>query len=474
MLNDNNYQEYLNFDAEHLWHPYTQEKTAKANLLVHKAYEEFIEIIDENGETKKIIDAISSWWVNIHGHCNPYIQEKIKSQLAKHEQVIFAGFTHELAIELVAKLMKVLPKVDIFCDENKQRSLSKAFFSDNGSTAVEVAIKMAIQYFYNKNQAKKNRVITFKNAYHGDTVGTMSVGDTSTFHHAFKSILFPVDKVSCPHDFLENKKFFSDTDKAEAEQQALEALIKEIESKDNEHAALIIEPLVQGAGGMKFHSELFLQKIREICNHYEILLIADEVFTGFGRTGTMFACEQASIVPDMICLSKGLTAGFMPMGLTFTTEEVYSAFYDDSRLKTFFHGHSYTGNSLACAAGIASLDLFAKTERLKDIEYLNAKMQNDLCRDEFKNLSVVKDIRVRGAIAVIEFANNHEHAYLSELGPRIYEYFLKRNILLRPLGNVLYFLPPYTIKNDSLEYCLQQIQNFSLDLEKSFLTTQVH
>lgn len=459
------YKEYNDFDRDHIWHPYTQEKTAQRNFLVKKAYKEFIEIIDENGEQRKIIDAISSWWVNIHGHCHPYIQEKISQQLSKHEQVIFAGFTHELAIQLVERLLKFLPQVDLYSSTAKPRSLTKAFFSDNGSTSVEVAIKMAIQFFYNRGSADKRRIIAFSGAYHGDTVGTMSVGDTDTFHQAFKSILFPIDTAPAPHDFLLEE--ISTEAQVEAEKKSLEALIKLIEKKPGEHAALIIEPLVQAAGGMKFHSTQYLQKIREICNHYNIFLIADEVFTGFGRTGSNFACTQASIVPDMICLSKGLTAGFMPMGLTFTTQEVYDAFYDDSRLKTFFHGHSYTGNSLSCAAALASIELFEKEKRLDDIKFINMKMTSSLMTKELQGLKSIKDIRILGAIAVIEFHSSQEHKYLSGLGPKIYEYFLKHNILLRPLGNVLYLMPPYTISNQSLDYCLDTIKNFAFDLEKS-------
>lgn len=474
MKDEFSYKEYSDFDRDHIWHPYTQEKTSKRNSLVTKAYKEFIEIIDETGAERKLIDGISSWWVNIHGHCHPYVQDRIKDQLSKHEQVIFAGFTHNVAIELIEKLIKVLPKADLFASSSKPRTLTKAFFSDNGSTSVEVAIKMALQFFYNRGSHEKKRVITFTDAYHGDTVGTMSVGATDTFHHAFKSILFPVDRVDAPDKFLQNPKTkpISAEERAQAEEESLNALVKLIEKRPGEHAALIIEPLVQAAGGMKFHSTSYLQKVREICNHFDIFLIADEVFTGFGRTGSMFACTQASIVPDMICLSKGLTAGFMPMGLTFTTQEVYDAFYDDSRLKTFFHGHSYTGNSLSCAAGLASIELFEKENRLEDVKYVNLMMKDKLLRRELTELKVVKDIRILGAIAVIEFQTDEEHEYLSGLGPRIYEYFLKQNIILRPLGNVLYFLPPYTISTESLEYCLDKIRTFTLDLEKSLLAIQ--
>ena len=458
------YKEYINIDSDHIWHPYTQEKTAKRNLLVKRAFKEFIEVIDENGNETQIIDAVSSWWVNIHGHCHPFIQEKIKEQLSEHEQVIFAGFTHEPAVKLIKNLLAFLPQKDLFTD----RKLTKAFFSDNGSTSVEVAIKMAIQFFYNRNAPKKKRIIAFSDAYHGDTVGTMSTGATDTFHHAFKSILFPVDRVESPASLLAKEEPFA-RDQAYAEEKALRQLVKLIETSPKEHAAVIIEPLVQAAGGMRFHSVEFLQKIREVCNHFDIFLIADEVFTGFGRTGTNFACEQAQIVPDMICLSKGLTGGFMPMGLTVTTQEVYEAFYDDSRLKTFFHGHSYTGNSLACTAALASLELYQKENRLEDVQFLNIKMQEVLASEEMKSLRVIRDIRCLGAIGVIEFETTAQHEYLASIGPRIYEHFLEKGILMRPLGNVLYFMPPYNISLESLKYCLNTIKNFCLDLEKSAL-----
>lgn len=463
-------------DKEHIWHPYTQAKLAGVPFLVQSAKDEFIYVLDENGNEKKLIDGISSWWVNIHGHSNKYINDRIKEQLDKHEQVIFAGFTHEPAIKLVEKLCQILPKADITQTSHGQRVLKKAFFSDNGSTSVEVAIKMAIQYFYNQGHEGKNRIMALKGSYHGDTVGTMAVGDTPVFHQAFKSILYPVDFVDPPIPELvkanvkldegQKNKLISELYQ-EKEDEIIEHIFKQFkryrgEGVDTEYAAFIVEPLIQGAGGMKFYRPQFLQKLRKVCSDFDVLLIADEVFTGFGRTGDDFACKKATIVPDIICLSKALTAGYLPMGMTVTTDEVYSAFYSDSRMKTFFHGHSYTGNSLSAVAALASLELYIEEKRLEDVQFLNMMMNRLLNTKDLLSKEIVKDIRVMGAVAVIEFATNLNDAgqndYLSNLGPALTKYFIDRGILLRPLGNVLYFMPPYTIKVESLEYCLKTIK----------------
>jgi len=459
-------------DQAHIWHPYTQHKVSETALLVKKAQGEFIYVVDEFGQEKKLIDGISSWWVNIHGHCHPYIANAIKKQLETHEQVIFAGLTHEPAINLVEKLLPFLPVADIVTDSFNQRILTKAFFSDNGSTAVEVAIKMAIQYFYNQGKTKRNRIIAFKDSYHGDTVGAMSSSGSAVFHEAFKSLVFPVHFVSSPsgdgHNTNPNlnasqKKLFKHEAQEHAEEQSLSDICELLHKYPEEICAIIIEPLVQGAGGMKFHRPQFLQKLRKLANDFGVLLIADEVFTGFGRTGSDFACKQASIVPDIICLSKAITGGFMPMGLTVSTEEIYSAFHSDSRLKTFFHGHSYTGNSLSCAAAVASLELYQKENRLDDVKYINMRMRGELLNDDILNNRLVKDLRILGALAVIEFQTNQDQGYLSQIGPILSQKFLKKNILLRPLGNVLYFLPPYTISVESLEYTLGTIKQVILE-----------
>lgn len=463
-------------DEAHIWHPYTQHKIAGAPLLVKKAEQEFIHVEDQYGNERRLIDGVSSWWVNIHGHCHPYISSAIKKQLDEHEQVIFAGFTHEPAAKFIDKLLPMLPLADITVSSHEQRTLSKAFFSDNGSTAVEVALKMAIQYFYNHGETQRNRIIAFKDSYHGDTVGAMSSSGSEIFHQAFKSILFPVHFVNSPSgdNYLanpslstENKQLVKLEAQESAEEEALAEICELVHKYPQEICAVIIEPLVQGAGGMKFHRPQFLQKLRKLTNDLGIILIADEVFTGFGRTGADFACKLASIVPDIICLSKAITGGFMPMGLTVTSEEIYSAFHSDSRLKTFFHGHSYTGNSLACAAALASLELYQQENRLDDVRYINMRMKGELMVDELLRLEHIRDIRILGAIAVIEFEDKTSSNYLAKIGPKLTEAFLERNILLRPLGNTLYFLPPYTISVESLEYCLRTIRELSSKLKYS-------
>jgi adenosylmethionine-8-amino-7-oxononanoate aminotransferase len=471
------FAELYALDKEHIWHPYTQIKTAAQPLLVKYAKNEFLHVIDENGTEKKIIDGVSSWWLSIHGHNHSYINKRIKEQLDNFEHVIFAGFTHEPAIELVSKLIPILPKIDINADFNsytRRRMLNKAFFSDNGSTAVEVAIKMAIQYWSNKGQSQRKQIIAFKDSYHGDTVGSMSTSDTPIFHQAFKSILFPVHFVSSPSAKVNYKLISKDLSfkhrqsiineiQAQAEEKSLEELQEFIHRNSGQIAAVIIEPLIQGAGGMKFHSRKFLQKLRKICDQEEILLIADEVFTAFGRTGATFACEKAMIVPDIICLSKALTGGYLPMGLTVTTDRIYGEFYSDSKLKTFFHGHSFTANPLACAAAVASLEAYEQENRLRDVEFLNTRLIQELDSPEIKDLDIVRDVRIRGPLAVIEFEDEGE-TYLADIGPRLAKTFLDRHILVRPLGNVLYFLPPYTISVKSLDYCLQTIKDVVLSL----------
>jgi adenosylmethionine---8-amino-7-oxononanoate aminotransferase len=461
----------LNRSNYRIWHPYTQEKLSERPFLVKSAEKEFLHILDADGNPQKIIDGISSWWVNIHGHSHPFINEALKQQIDKLEHVIFSGFTHEPAIQLVDGLLDLLPKID--SSSTKSRTLSKAFFSDNGSTAVEVAIKMAIQYFYNEGQKRKKRIVALKDAYHGDTVGCMSASDTPVFHQAFKSILFPVHFISSPAAKVTKKIKYSEQVKLEAQEEAEEKSFEDLYNLlslyPNEFAAVIVEPLVQGAGGMKFYGVNFLKKLRKLCDNEKIFLIADEVFTGFGRTGEDFACSKALIVPDIICLSKALTGGYLPLGLSICTEEIYSAFYSDSRLKTFFHGHSFTANPLACTAALASLQVYKKENRLNDVKYLNLRYKRDLLESDLIENSLIEDIRIMGAIAVIEFKNqgSEREAYLNEIGPLLYKAFLERNILLRPLGNTLYFLPPYTISVDSLDYCLKTIKEVSRSLEKS-------
>jgi adenosylmethionine-8-amino-7-oxononanoate aminotransferase len=467
-------------DRDHVWHPYTQEKIAGDPFLVKRAQAEFLYVEDKHGKESKIIDAVSSWWVNIHGHNHPDINQAIIDQLKDFGHVIFAGMTHEPAINLVSSLIDFLPQVDLTLDNPSKSKLTHGFFSDNGSTAVEVGIKMAIQYFYNTKSYNKNRVLALCNSYHGDTVGTMSTSNTPIFHQAFKSLLYDVDFIPSPapafkrnntsltHD---EQKLFKEEAYNFAEKQSIKALEDKLKLHPNKHACIILEPLVQGAGGMKFYRKSFLQAVRRLCREHNVLMIADEVMTGFGRTGEDFACKRANIMPDIICLSKGLTAGYLPMSLTFCTDEIYQAFYADSKLKTFFHGHSYTANAIACATALASLNLYQRENRLDDVRFINMKMCRELLVPEIEMNPIVTDVRVIGGIAVIEFLDEEQSAYCSNIGDYLKQAFLKRHILMRPLGNILYFMPPYTITVESLEYTLQAIKDVIHELSNKYFNS---
>jgi len=402
-------------DRAVLWHPYTQMRTAPAPLPIVRG--EGVYLYTEDG--RRILDGISSWWVNIHGHSHPTLNEALAAQARELEHVVFAGCTHRPAVELAERLLEILPP-----------RMARVFYSDNGSTAVEVALKMAIQYWRNRGEPQRRQFIALHNAYHGDTVGSMSASESSVFTRAFEPLLFPVERV---------------------------ANLDELETRLNDSvAAVIIEPMLQGAGGMIIWPSEFVAGVRQLCDRFGTLLIADEVLTGFGRTGKMFACEHAAITPDIICVSKALTAGYLPLGATATTAAVYDAFLSEDRSKTFFHGHSYTANPLACAVALASLDLFRDEPVLANV----ARLENQL-REGFGSLRDLGDVRVIGGVAAVELAGK---GYLDELGPRLAAAFLERGLLLRPLGNVVYFMPPYCISESETAWALEQITNvFRLD-----------
>src|SRR5471030_552585 len=325
-------------DSKVIWHPYTQMKTALPPIPIVRG--EGACVYDENG--KKYIDAVSSWWANIHGHAHPYIAEKVAEQLKKLEHVIFAGFTHEGAVELAERLLKILPG-------NQQ----KVFYSDNGSTAVEVAIKMCLQYWHNKGE-NRTKIIAFNNAYHGDTFGAMAVSGRSAFTAAFDQLLFEVEFIDLPN---ENN---------------IQNLKSKIVNLKSQLACFIFEPLVQGAGGMLMYEAQYLNELMAHCRKEGVLLIADEVFTGFGRTGKRFACDHLTEQPDIMCFSKGLTGGTMALGLTTCSQQIFDAFLSDDRLKTLFHGHSFTANPVACAAALASMDLFLDDATMENIKRIEA------------------------------------------------------------------------------------------------------
>src|SRR6202051_3720264 len=414
----------------HLWHPFTQEDVDPPPLSIRSGKGVFIETQDG----RQILDAISSWWVNIHGHSHPAIAEAVAEQAARLEHVLFAGCSHQPAEELAARLGKIVPT-----------PLRHVFFSDDGSTAVEVALKLALQYWKNCGRPGKRRIVALENAYHGDTVGAMSVSDDSPFTAAFESLRIPVLRTHsaycahCPVGLT----------RATCQIECLNKLERLLSEQGDEIAVVIVEPLLQGAGGMIVHPEEFLSGVRRLTAAHDVLLIADEVLTGFGRTGRMFACERAAVAPDLMCVAKGLTGGFLPMAATFATDRIHDAFTGGDRARAFFHGHSYTANPIACAAANASLRIFETEpvfERIAAIEKVHAA-----------RLAVsashpgVADVRHIGTVAAIEL-DVPDAGYLSSLRPRLYKYFLSRGVLLRPLGNVVYILPPYVITPDQVNF----------------------
>ncbi|MBL7933320.1 MAG: adenosylmethionine--8-amino-7-oxononanoate transaminase [Bacteroidia bacterium] len=414
-------------DKQVLWHPYTQMKTARDPVGIVRGQGSYL--FDEHG--KRYIDAVSSWWVNIHGHSHPYIAQKVSEQLLRLEHVIFAGFTHEPAVQLAERLLKILPK-----------NQSKVFYSDNGSTAVEVAIKMAIQFWHNQG-IKKEKIIVFENSYHGDTFGAMSVSARSAFTAAFSSYLFDVISIPLP--------------KKEVKEKTISFLKQTLGENKDQIAAFIFEPLVLGAGGMLMYNADTLNSLLEICKDNDVLCIADEVMTGFGRTGKLFACNHLPQEPDIICLSKGLTGGTMALGLTTCSEKIYEAFLSDDRLKTLFHGHSYTANPIACTAGLASLDLLLEENNLKNIDRICA--QQTRFAEQLRTIVKIENVRCTGTILAFDIKTNENTSYFNSQRDRLYEYFLSNGIILRPLGNTLYIMPPYCISQTDLEEIYRQILN---------------
>jgi adenosylmethionine-8-amino-7-oxononanoate aminotransferase len=413
-----------------IWHPFTNSVLDPPPIEIERA--EGVWLYAKDG--RKIIDAVSSWWVNIHGHANPRIADAIAAQARKMEHVILAGFTHEPAEELALRLRKwVAPE------------LTNLFFSDDGSTAVEVALKLAVQHFSNTERPEKREIVAFEHGYHGDTAGAMSVSDDSPFTDPFRSMRYQVHRVHSAYCYRCPVGLRRETCHVECVR-GLEELLTE---RGDKIAAVIVEPLLQAAGGMIVHPVEFLQKIRALCTAHEVLFIADEVLTGFGRTGKMFACDLAGVAPDLMCLSKGITGGFLPMGVTLCSDRVESAFRSENRLHTFYHGHSYTGNALACAAAVASLRIFEDESVFERIAAISRINSGRLA--QFRAFPQVGDIRQLGTIGAIELRAD-DAGYLSAMRPKLYRFFLERGVLLRPLGNVVYVLPPYVISADELHH----------------------
>ncbi len=395
-------------------------------------------LVTEDG--RRILDGISSWWVNVHGHCNPRVGQALADQAARLEHVMFAGCTHPPAVELAERLVALLPD-----------RLTKVFYSDNGSTAVEVALKMAYQYWTNRGEAQRRTFLALEHAYHGDTVGAMSASHASLFTSSYAPLLFQVERVKVPCDYLASMSPLRDGTGTEP----LDAIRSLLERQAPCLAAVIIEPMLQAAGGMFVWKPEFLKAIRNLCDEFGLLLIADEVMTGFGRTGPMFACEHGPVEPDIVCLSKGLTCGYLPLAVTVASEAVYDAFLSDDRRKTFFHGHSFTANPLGCATALAGLDIFATTNVLDRIRGIASKMRSRLA--PFVELEYVRDVRHIGDVGIIEFETGGQ-GYLSEVGPRMAEKFLERDLLLRPNGDILYFMPPYVVTDEEIDWVFDQIE----------------
>jgi adenosylmethionine-8-amino-7-oxononanoate aminotransferase len=416
-------------DQDVIWHPYTQMKTADPAIPIVRG--EGVYLIDEHG--KKYLDAISSWWVNIHGHAHPYIAEKVAQQMRVLEHAIFAGFTHPTAIELAERLLRILP--------GNQR---KIFYSDNGSTAVEVALKMCFQYWSNRGE-QKYKVLAFRNSYHGDTVGAMSVSARGAFTAPFEKLLFKVEYIDTPN-----------ANNISALCIQLKTDNRQLTTDNSQYAAFIFEPLVQGSGGMLMYDAQYLDELLKACKENNILTIADEVMTGFGRTGDLFAMNKLTHQPDIMCLSKGLTGGTMALGVTSCTEDIYKAFLSDDKLKTFFHGHSFTANPVACSAALASMDLLLQPGTMENIRRI--VQQHSDFRKKIKNHPKLKDVRQTGTILAMEWKAEGGTSYFNNLRDTLYRFFLEQGIILRPLGNIIYILPPYCISNDQLAYIYAKIE----------------
>ena len=412
-------------DLLYNWHPYTQHKTAQFHPAIVRGKDALL--WDENG--KEFIDAIASWWVNPFGHSNQIIADAIYKQLTTLEHVLFGGFTHDKAVLLSEKLIGILPS-----------NQKKVFYSDNGSTAVEVAIKGALQYFYNKG-AKRTKIIAFEDAFHGDTFGAMAASGITFYTEAFRGSLLEVVRIPVPI--------------CGKEEEAISVLKQLVAS--NEYAAFIFEPLVLGAAGMVMYEPEVLDKMIHICKDNNVFTIADEVMTGFGKTGKTFASDYLVNKPDMMCLSKALTGGTIPMAITTFTQEIYNGFYDDDVNKALFHGHTFTANPTGCAAALASIDLLQTEETQRNIQRVH---QSHLSFEfKIKNHSKVQTTRVLGVIFALEVKTDKQESYYGTMRNKLYNFFIENGIILRPVGNIIYILPPYIITDNQLQKVYSIIEN---------------
>jgi adenosylmethionine-8-amino-7-oxononanoate aminotransferase len=425
-------------DLAHVWHPCTQMKDHESVPMIPLRAGSGVWLEDFAG--KRYLDGISSWWVNLFGHANPRISTAVREQLERLEHAIFAGFTHEPAVKLAEELTRIAPA-----------GLNRCFFADNGSAAIEVAVKMSFHFWRNSGKTRKTRFITLANSYHGETLGALAVGNVELYKSIYRPLLMDVITVPSPDAFMREPG----VSPAEHAERMFAHLDQALAQHHEEVAAVIVEPLVQCAGGMRMYHPAYLALLREACDRHGVLLIADEIAVGFGRTGTLFACEQAGIRPDFMCLSKGLTAGYLPLSVVLTTEPVYRAFYEDYvKLTAFLHSHSYTGNALACAVALATLGIFRDEDVVAKNRALALRMGAALA--PLADHPHVAEVRQTGMIAAVEFvkdrATGERYDWRERRGLRAYQHALAQGALLRPLGNVVYMMPPYVITPEQIDW----------------------
>jgi adenosylmethionine-8-amino-7-oxononanoate aminotransferase len=428
-------------DLAVVWHPCTQMRDHETLPMIPVRRGQGVWLEDYDG--RRYLDAISSWWVNLFGHANEYIGARVARQLQELEHVILAGFTHEPAIELAERLTRIAPK-----------GLTRCFYADNGSAAVEIAVKMSFHYWRNLERPGKRRFITLSNSYHGETLGALAVGNVELYKSIYRPLLMDVITVPSP-DCFEREPGETWEEHSRRKFAPMQAAL---EQHAEEVAAVIVEPLVQCAGSMRMYHPIYLELLREACDAHEVLLIADEIAVGFGRTGTLFACEQAAIRPDLMCLSKGLTGGYLPLSAVLVTEALYQAFYDEyTRLNAFLHSHSYTGNALACSAALASLELFERDDVIAR-NHRRSQLMGGLARD-LSDHPHVAEVRQHGMIVAIEMVRDKRTRepfdWRERRGLLVYQHALERGVLLRPIGNVVYFMPPYVIAEEEIRLMIQ-------------------
>ena len=441
--------QWMQRDLNVLWHPCTQMKDHEQLPLIPIRSGEGVWLEDFDG--KRYLDAVSSWWVNVFGHRNPRISQRIKDQLDSLEHVMLAGFSHQPVIELSERLVQITPD-----------GLSRVFYADNGSSGIEVALKMSFHYWINHGQTNKKRFVTLTNSYHGETVAAMSVGDVDLFTGTYKALLLDTLKVPSPDCYLRPEGVSWE----QHSRTMFTAMEQTLAEHHHEVAAVIVEPLIQGAGGMRMYHPIYLTLLREACDRYGVHLIHDEIAVGFGRTGSMFACEQAGITPDFLVLSKALTGGFLPMAAVLTTDNIYSAFYDDyATLRAFLHSHTYTGNPLACAAALATLDIFRDDNVIEANKALSTRMTS--ATEHLKDHAHVAEVRQTGMALAVEMvadkAGKTPYPWQERRGLKVYQHAMQRGALLRPLGNVVYFLPPYVITPEQIDF-LAEVASEGIDI----------